>query len=246
MISAIVIDDEPAGRKLLQRLLEMHCPDVRVLDAVASADEGRKAIVKHSPDVVFLDVEMPGESGIEMLRDLAPADFHVIFVTAHKDYAIEAIRLSALDYLLKPVGTADLISAVKKVREKREAGGTMDRIEALFHNLGEGDPKIGVSTRKGIVFVRVRDIVRCESESNYTKVFTSAGETYVASRTLKHFDELLEKHGFIRVHQSHLVNSRHIAEYIRGDGGTLVLTDGSSVDVSRRFKARLLNQIDHF
>jgi two-component system LytT family response regulator len=244
MITAIIIEDEPAGRKLIQRLLETHCPEVQVLEAVPSAGEGRKAISRHKPDVVFLDVEMPGESGIEMLRDLAPVDFKVVFVTAHQDYAIEAIRLSAIDYLLKPVRTEELISAIRRVRDTTDNVDRAEQMKALIDNLAEKDQKIGISTKRGILFVPISDIVRCESESNYTRIFLAGGDHHVASRTLKHFEELLGRHRFVRVHQSHLVNARFIAEYVRGDGGTLVLTNGHSVDVSRRYKARLMGALE--
>jgi two-component system LytT family response regulator len=244
MIRAIIVEDEPGGRKLMQRLLEVHCPEVRVLEAVASAKEGRRAIALHNPDVVFLDVEMPGESGIDMLRGMGPVGFHVIFVTAHQDYAIEAIRLSALDYLLKPVRTAELVEAVKRIGGRRHSGIAADQVKALFHNLEAADPKIGVSTRKGVLFVRIRDIVRCDAVSNYTKIVVASGETYLASRTLKHFEELLGPHAFVRVHQSHLVNARYIRQYVRGDGGSLLLTDGTTVEVSRRYKDRLMGIIE--
>jgi len=244
MMNAIIVEDEPAGRKLLHRMLEEHCPEVKVVEAVASAKDGRKAIARHRPDLVFLDVEMPGESGIEMLRELQPADFQVIFVTAHQDYTIDAIRLSALDYLLKPVRTEELVNAVRRMRDRDEAVDRAEQLKTLVDNLGEKDPKMGISTKRGILFVRISDIVRCESESNYTRIFLAQGEHHLASKTLKHFEELLGRHNFVRVHQSHLVNTRYIGEYIRGDGGTLVLTNGTSVEVSRRYKEHLMGVIE--
>jgi two-component system, LytTR family, response regulator len=243
-MNAIIIEDEPAGRKLLQRLVEEHCPDVRVVGLAASAAEGRKAIAQHHPDLVFLDVEMPGESGVDMLKKLTPVGFDVIFVTAHQGYAIEAIRMSALDYLLKPVRTDELVAAVRKVREKAERGRVAEQVANMFNNLNGAEAKIGISTRKGILFIPVREIVRCDAASNYTTLVLAGGESHVASRTLKHFEELLERHRFIRVHSSHLVNARYIGEYVRGDGGTLVLTDGSRIDVSRRYKENLLRLIE--
>jgi two-component system LytT family response regulator len=243
MMNAIIIEDEPAGRKLLHRILEEHCPDVQVVEAVASAKDGRKAIARHHPDLVFLDVEMPGETGIEMLKEIRPFDFKVIFVTAHQDYAIEAIRLSALDYLLKPVRTEELVAAVRKARDLAGEVDRAEQLKTLFDNLAEKDPKIGIPTKRGMLFIRIADIVHCESESNYTRIFLAGGDHHLTSRTLKHFEELLGRHGFVRVHQSHLVNTRYIGEYIRGDGGTLVLTDGTSVDVSRRYKNHLMDII---
>ena len=242
LMTAVIIEDEPAGRKILQRLIADHCPEVKVVEAVGSTADGRKAIAHHKPQLVFLDVEMPGESGIEMLRNLAPVDFHVIFTTAHEGYAVEAIRLSAIDYLLKPVLTEELIGAVRKVREREVEADRLARLEALLHNLGDQDLKIGVVTRKGIIFLRIEEIVRCRSESNYTRIHLVGEASHLSSKTLRHFEDLLAKHDFIRVHQSHLVNVRFIREYLRGDGGTLLLTDGSSVEVSRRFKEQVVRR----
>lgn len=245
MIRTIIIDDETKGRQVLQQMLTKYCPGVKIVAMASSAKEGRQAIAEHHPDLVFLDVEMPHENGFEMLEHFGQIDFNIVFVTAHHHYAINAIRVSALDYLLKPVNLKELKAAVEKAESKRKNDTISIQMDALFHNLKNVHPKIGLPTRNGLVFVQIEAIIRCESDSNYTTIHVAGGEKYVAAKTLKEFDELLRKDGFIRVHQSHLVNSSHIKQYIRGDGGSVVLSDGSTIEVSRRHKEQLLQKIAH-
>ena len=245
MIRTIIIDDETKGRQVLQQMLTKYCPAVEIVATANSAKDGRKAILEHKPDLVFLDVEMPHENGFEMLEHLDKVDFSVIFVTAHHHYAINAIRVSAVDYLLKPVNLSELKAAVEKAASRMKSETIANQMDVLFQNLKNVHPKIGIPTRNGLVFVKIEEILRCASDSNYTTIHLTSGEKYVAAKTLKEFDELLARHGFIRVHQSHLINSSHIKQYIRGDGGSVVLSDGSTVEVSRRHKEQLLQKIAH-
>ncbi len=245
MIRTIIIDDETKGRQVLQQMLTKYCPSIEIVSMASTAKEGRKAITEHHPDLVFLDVEMPHENGFEMLEHFQQIDFNIIFVTAHHHYAINAIRVSALDYLLKPVNLKELKAAVEKAESKTKNEAIADQMNVLLQNLKNVHPKIGLPTRNGLVFVQIEDIIRCESDSNYTTIHLTSREKYVAAKTLKEFDELLSKHEFIRIHQSHLINASHIKQYVRGDGGSVILSNGSSIEVSRRHKEQLLQRIAH-
>lgn len=187
MLRTVIIDDEPKGRKLLQQMVEKFCPDLEVSALAASAEEGIRAIKEFKPDLVFLDVEMPGD-GFGMLNSLGTVDFTVIFVTGHQHYAIRAIKASALDYLLKPINPAELRAAVNRAltfRAKSQSGGAY---EALIQGLKHLHTKVGIPTQKGLVFVESTEILRCEADSNYTRIFLKSGERHYAAKTLKEFE----------------------------------------------------------
>ncbi len=244
MLRTIIIDDEKRGRSVLQQMLHKYCSGtVEIVAMAESADAGRKAIAECSPDLVFLDVEMPKESGLELLQSFGKIDFEVIFVTAHENYAIQAIKMSALDYLLKPVNLKELKDAVARAEEKIKAGKSPVAVESFLQTMKSAHSKIGLPTRIGVVFVQINDILRCESESNYTTIFLANGEKHTSAKTLKDFEQLLTEYNFIRIHQSHLVNALHIKQYLKGDGGTIILTDNSTVEVSRRHKEELMKRL---
>jgi two-component system LytT family response regulator len=224
-------------------------------------ESGRAAIAVHRPDLVFLDVEMPPRTGFDLLRELGEAggvDFHVVFVTAHDHYAMKAIKFSELDYLLKPVSAADLREAVERASAGGRRGPDPRQFEILSEGMeniegtqaSRGSPgagaaagRIGLPTKDGILFARVADIIRCDAESNYTTVFLRDGTRSVTARTLGDVEQLLDDSGFVRIHQSHLVNLAHVRRYIKGDGGEVVLSDGAKVSVSRRHKSDLLGRL---
>jgi two-component system, LytTR family, response regulator len=242
MIKAIIVDDEKHCRETLSILLERHCPEVKVLAECSSAELGLEAIRKHRPDLVFLDVEMPQMNGFELLQQLEDIPFKVIFATGYDEYAIKAIRFSALDYLLKPVDKEELKKAVAKAgnhqEPKREA--QLDILLQKLHPKPAGLQKIALPTLEGFELVPLEAIIKCESDSNYTHVFLKAGKKLLVSRTLKEIEELLKDHPFLRVHHSHLINLNEIVQYVRGEGGYVVMSDGSSVNVSRSRKEALL------
>ncbi|HYV94238.1 MAG TPA: LytTR family DNA-binding domain-containing protein [Chitinophagales bacterium] len=245
MIRAIVVDDEEASRTRIVSLLSDHADELQLVAVCKSVSEGVAAIRAHHPDLVFLDVEMPPSTGFDLLKQVSNIQFQVIFTTAYDRYAVEAIKFSALDYLLKPISKDDLAAALQRFKNKNRAAD-LQHLDALFHNLkniGAQEKKIALPTSGGLVFIYVHDIIRCESEANYTMFHLKSGEKILVSRTLKEFDEMFRDYNFFRVHQSHLINLQHISKYHKGDGGVVVMDDGSHVDVSRRSKEEFLKRL---
>lgn len=247
MLKTIIIDDEPAAREKLQLLIEKYFPDkISVVAVCKTGEEGLEAITSSQPDLVFLDVEMPGMTGFDMLKRIPKIGFEVIFTTAHDHYAIKAIKFSALDYLLKPIDLEFLQEAVNKAVEKRTSSNSGDRYRHFIDNIRESGKKmenLSIPTSYGMVFVKVSDIIRCESSSNYTVFFLQNKDQVVATRTLKEYEELLDDHGFVRIHHSHLINSAFLKEYLKGAGGQVVMKDGTTLDVSRRKKDEVMEKL---
>ncbi len=247
MIRAIIIDDERIGRETLESLLSDCCPDVAVVAQADSIEAGRAAITKHDPDLVFLDIEMPFGNGFELLEALPGARFEVIFTTAYDQYAIRAIRFSALDYLLKPIDRDELIAAVAKARKRLSGSRVLNQnLEVLLENLrhtASEHNKIALPTDDGLILVQVTQIIRCEADGNYTRFYLAGGEAMLVSKTLKEFETLLAEMNFLRIHHSHLVNVSHVRKYVRGEGGLVVMSDSTSVPVSRRKKDELIRRL---
>lgn len=245
MLKTLIIDDEPAAREKLQLLLDKYCAGKIFLSAVCKTpEEGLKAIEEHQPDLIFLDVEMPSMTGFDMLKRIPNINFQVIFTTAHDHYAIRAIKFSALDYLLKPIDLEQLQEAVNKAIEKSSVKNA-GQYEGFMENMKEGSrlENLSIPTSNGLVFVKVNDIIRCESSSNYTVFFLTSKDQVVATKTLKEFEELLEDSGFIRIHHSHLINKLHLKQYIKGAGGQVIMSDGITLDVSRRKKDEVIEKL---
>jgi len=240
MLKAIIIDDEPKGRNILLQLITLHFPQVKVVATGASADEGLNLIDMHKPDVVFLDVEMPGKTGFDMLKEIGDIDFKVIFVSAHNHYALNAIKLSALDFLLKPVDIEDLGKAIQRlnapnVHSARQVPNLLQQIQLPKSNFG----KIAIASVNAIEFVNINDIIYCKADNVYTEVHLRDG-TITATKNLKDFDDILSAHSFFRVHHSYLINMNHIKKYIKGEGGTVIMNNDAEIEVSRRRKAAFL------
>jgi len=244
MITAIIVDDEPYSCESLATLLERYCPEVKVLDICYSGADALRAIKEQTPDLLFLDIEMPGMNGFEMLQQLPAINFFVIFITSYDQYAIKAIKFSALDYLLKPVDKDDLQIAVKKAMHKSKET-LPQQMEILLQKLNHPTiplNKIAIPTMEGLQMLFVENIISCSSESNYTSLHLKNGQKIIASKTLKEIEEMLEDYSFLRVHHSYLINLNEIDKYIKGDGGYLMMSDGSSVDVSRSHKEMLIKK----
>jgi two-component system LytT family response regulator len=245
MMKAIIVDDERDCCEVLAMMLKKHCPQVEVVAICQSAEEAILAIAKHRIQLLFLDIEMPHMNGFDLLKRLPSIDFELIFTTSYDQYAIKAIRFSALDYLLKPLDREELQAAVKKA-EDRHQPVVPQQLEILLQKLQHAPgamPRIALPTMEGLQLVPTVDIISCTSSSNYTTLSLKGAPKLVVSRTLKEIEAMLEEHDFLRVHHSHLVNLKEIRKYIRGEGGMLVMSDGSSIDVSRSRKEALLAKL---
>jgi two-component system, LytTR family, response regulator len=252
-IRAILVDDEPRGLASLRKLLQLNCPQVEVIAACTSADEALAMIGDQDPDLVFLDIAMPGKNGIALLHELGEIRFQVIFISAHSNYMNQAFRFSAVDYLVKPVDEDQLIDAVARAAKRiaAEAGaGEPQRMNLLLHNMEHRNAlqkmKLCIPSLKGFQVLLIQDIICCTARGNYTYFQLADQSSVIASRPLNEYEELLSDSCFVRAHKSYLVNLEHVKEYIRGEGGSLVLSDGTEIEVSRRRKEELLQKIKQF
>lgn len=234
MTTAILIDDERMSLDVLAIKLRRVAPDVQILAAYDQPEDALVGLRQLRPDVLFLDVDMPRMDGFTLLNQYGPYSFEVIFTTAHSRYAIEAVRQSAVDFLLKPVSETELVTALHRLEARLTAKAQPILAWPLQFQ------KLPVPSGRGVLFIAIETIIRLESDSNYTTFYCTDRPKIVASRTLREFADILLPMGFLRVHRSAVVNVRHVVEYVRGDGGTLIMADGSEVEVSRREKALVL------
>jgi two-component system LytT family response regulator len=243
MIKAVLIDDIPSAIEMLRADLNQHCPEVTIIGTADGVVSGAKLLRQLTPEVVFLDIEMQDGSGFDLLEILPEINFKIIFVTASDQHAIKAFRFSAIDYLLKPINVADLQEAVGKVAQI----DSREKVEVLLEHWSqqEDQHRIALHTSEEIKIVNIKDIVRCESDNNYTYFHFLNGSKFLVTRTLKSFDILLSPHRFLRVHQSHLVNLNQVRSYMRSEGGYLLMADKSHVPVSVRKKAEVMEILDN-
>jgi two-component system LytT family response regulator len=244
MIRAVIVDDEEKGRLTLKNVIEKNCPNIQILDLCDSVLAATESIEKHNPDLVFLDIEMPFQNGFSLFEKFKNPTFDVIFITAYDHYAIKAIKYSAMDYLLKPVDADELKAAVAKIKQKKTSLQLPD-FELLLSNLKlkGNSAKIAVPTFEGLQMINSADIIKCTANESYTEIVLTSGKKIMVSRILKEYEDLLSDFNFFRVHNSCLINLAHVAKYIKGDGGYVVMIDGESVEVSRRKKNELLNKL---
>lgn len=246
MIKALIIDDEMKARNVLRHYIESFIPGITEVRHADSVDAAIEILKVYEPGIVFLDVEMPHKNGFQFLMEISEPSFDVIFTTAYNQYAIQAIRFSALDYLLKPVDPDELQAAVQRHIEKKELKQTQkDLYQNLVDNIGKKDVKefrIAVPSAEGFYFFEIEEILRLEADRSYTHIHLINKRPFIASKTLKHFEDMLEEFNFIRTHKSHLVNSRHITR-LSSDHEFVLLTDGSKVEVSRRKKEDVQRQL---
>ncbi|MCF8233549.1 MAG: LytTR family DNA-binding domain-containing protein [Bacteroidales bacterium] len=240
LIKTVIVDDESACRNSLKGLITDHCNNLEIVGEAGNIKMGQETIMEKKPGLVFLDVKLPDGTGFDMLDQIPSLDFKIIFVSAFDRYAINAFRFSAIDYLLKPIESEKLMRAVNRLYDSNLYSNFHRRIELMMANL-HGFNKIALPTLEGFTFVNLLDIVRCESESNYTWFIMKDGSKILVSRSLKEYDEMLCAQGFFRSHKSHLINLNHVVKYQKGGGGSLSLDDGSTVEVSRRRKDELLD-----
>jgi two-component system LytT family response regulator len=246
MIKAILIDDEAHCLDTLNMLLTDYCPEVKVMERYSSAKKALEGIEKIKPELVFLDIEMPVMNGFELLEKFESIPFSVIFTTSYDQYAIKAIRFSALDYLLKPIDPVELVAAIHKVQSQKKqpsAEQFLMLMERIQHK-ETGFLKIAVPTAEGFELIPADQLIRCEADDNYTHLYLKNKTKIIACRSLKEMEEQLSDFNyFIRVHHSYLVNLNEVSKYIRGEGGYLVMNDGSTVNVSRNRKELLLKKL---
>ncbi|MEX1002224.1 MAG: LytTR family DNA-binding domain-containing protein [Crocinitomicaceae bacterium] len=241
MIKAVIIDDIPEAITVLKADLENYCDNIQVVGSAEGVVSGAKAIKELQPDLVFLDIQMKDGSGFDLLEILPDKNFKLIFTTASDEYAVKAFKFSAVDYLLKPIDPDELIEAVNKIKEQK---APTERIELLKENFKQ-PKRIALNTMDKIHIVNVEEILRCESNINYTLFYFTDETKLLVTKTLKEFDKLLSEYGFIRVHQSHLINVNYIKEFIKSDG-YIIMKDGSRVPVSTRKKQVLMDLIANF
>ena len=245
MINAIIVDDEPDCCESLATLLERYCPEVKILDICYSAGAALQSIKERNPQILFLDIEMPFMNGFQLLEKLGDINFELIFTTSYDQYAIKAIRFSALEYLLKPIDLEELQQAVKKAVQRNQYPHPQ-QLEILLEKLKHPNVlfnKVAIPTFEGFQFVLAESIIRCEAENNYTFLYLKDKRKLIASRNLKDIEEMLEDYSFIRVHNSYLVNINEVEKYVKGEGGYLLMSDSSIVNVSRSRKEFLIKKI---
>ncbi|WP_300604222.1 LytTR family DNA-binding domain-containing protein [Niabella sp.] len=242
-MKAIIIDDEPNNVRNLELLLREHCSNVQIIATAMNAHEGREAILRHQPDLVFLDIQMPGQNGFELLQSLPSPAFEVIFVTGFDKYGIQAVKFSAIDYLLKPIVVTELKTAVDKAVSKTETKRKNSQLENLLLLLQQKssrkDHKIALPSAREIRFVSPADIIYCEAKNNYTVFYLTSQEKLVIARPLYEYDELLEDYDFIRCHNSYLVNRHFIKSILKEDGGSLLLENNVQLPISRQKKEQV-------
>lgn len=247
MITCIIIDDEKPAREFLTKLIHQYFGQkLVVLEAVESVEKGVEAINKMHPELIFLDIEMKGEDGFQLFKYFDNVFFDIIFTTAHKDYAIDAIKHAAIDYLLKPINFVDMNEAIKRLERKQTASTNQQRISALLENLNTDSSqfnKIAIPTSTGYELEKVSNILYCEGFDNYAKIITLQGKEIVITKTLKYLEETLPNNVFIRIHKSTLVNLNHVASYSRVDGYSVIMANGKQLDVSFRKNENLINTI---
>jgi two-component system LytT family response regulator len=247
MITCIIIDDEKPAREFLTKLINQYFgTKLLVLDAVESVAKGVEVINKLHPELIFLDIEMKGEDGFQLFKYFDNVFFDIIFTTAHKDYAIDAIKHAAIDYLLKPINFIDMNEAIKRLERKQTASTNQQRINALLENLNTDSNqfnKIAIPTSTGYELEKISNILYCEGMDNYAKIVTLQGREIVITKTLKYLEETLPNNIFIRIHKSTLVNLNYVTSYSRVDGYSVTMTNGKQLDVSFRKNEFLVNTI---
>ena len=243
-ITAAIVDDEPQFRELLSSLLSKRFPEIHVAGTAGSVAEGTSLVKEKRPDLLFLDVELGEMNGFDLLKRITPMEPLVVFVTAHQGYAVRAIKFNALDFLVKPYDVDEFDDAVHKALKRLGEGHRPSAISALLGSV-VSDRQVAISDGKGLTVLHLDDILHCSSDDAYTLVHTrTEKKPILVTRPLALFDEFLSDKGFVRIHQSHLVHRKHIKRYIRGEGGEVVLSDGSNLPVSRRLKAQLMEVLD--
>lgn len=245
MITALLIDDDSNLRNGMKSLLARYAPEIRIIGEADSVETGVALLLQNPPQVVFLDIHLGDGSGFDLLEEVnqrGKLNSQIVFITAHEQYAIKAFRFSALDFLLKPVDPEELQKVMEKLQQVIDKNDSVAHIDLLLENIRkkvDNFKRIALSNSDGIHLFEVSDIIRCESEDNYTKFYIKNSKPILISKTLKEYEELLTEHGFERIHQSHLINLAYLKSYIKKDGGYVIMADNVNLPISQRKKERL-------
>jgi len=233
MKKALIIDDENRTRELIAKMITSFGFDIEAIPAGENVQSGIKAIEEIKPDIVFLDIQMPDGTGFDVLRSVKNKNFEVVFITAHEEFAIKAIKFSALDYLLKPIDPSELRAAVERAIQAVDDKKEDSQFDALQNNIQPNQKRrLVLKTQESVYVVELHEIIRCEADRNYTSFFLVGGKKILVSKTLKEYETLLSTHNFLRVQQSHLINLDYVDRYDKGNGGSVVMKDGSEVPLS--------------
>ncbi len=245
-MKAIIIDDEKGVIGTISKLLEDHFSDIDIVSTAHDIITGYNVIIEHDPDILILDINLPDGTGFDLLKKINSPRFKLIFVTAYEDYAIKAFKYSAIDYILKPIQPDEFVAAINRAKSMKMKEDQQLKLTALLDNYDEGHvmKKIVLRTADSLHLVQIDDIIRCESDSNYTMFYMCNNKKILVSRTMKEYAELLKTAGFLRVHQSHLINVNHIERYAKAEGGAMIMKDGSNVPISHERKAYILKHLE--
>jgi two-component system LytT family response regulator len=246
MIRTVLVDDERDSIRVLQKLLEKYCPQIDVVGTAEGVETALAVIQATRPDLLFLDIEMTQGNAFDLLNQLRPLTFQVVFVTAFDNYAIRAFKYSAVDYLLKPVDIDELVSAVDRVAERSQQKNIMGQMQIFLDNMGTfnlATQKMAVPTVDGLIFINLKEVVRLEAKSSYTQILLENGEIVTATRTIRDYEDILPEALFCRIHNSHIINLQKIEKYHKGRGGYVILEDGSEIEVASRRRQEFLRRL---
>lgn len=242
-IRTVIIEDEHKSLLTLQTLLERYCPEVAIIGTGNCVEEGIRVIEELKPELVFLDIAMPDGDAFDLLNRIVKVEFEIIFITAFNDFALKAFEFSALHYLLKPINYRELENSVKRYMKIRHVNNIQPRLEILNHSLKNHFDKISLPSNDGLMIVEIKDIVRLEAAGNYSSVFLASSENIIVTKTLNQFEDILTGLDFIRIHNTHLINLRYVRKYKRGQGGTVTMTNGVTLAVSRTRKNEFIEAL---
>lgn len=247
MIKTLIVDDEFNAREFLEKMLHSYFPNkFLIVGKAESVDEALTLVENYQPELVFLDIQMPKKSGFDFIKELKTINFDIIFTTAHSEYAINAIKVSALDYILKPINYIDLLDAIKKFEKKKNVSDEKDKLQVLIENMDTGNSeykKIAFPTEYGLELIKINSILYCEASSNYCIIHCLNGKKITLSKTLKYVEELLPPEVFFRIHKSYLVNLNFVNKYFKGNDSKVELTNKTTLSVSMRKKEEFVEAL---
>jgi two-component system LytT family response regulator len=248
MLKTIIIDDEQHCVDRISKLLSKYNNSIDLVGTCTTVDDAKTMIESEQPDIIFLDVHLHEKTGFDLLKQLSNINFEIVFTTAYDSYAVDAFKFSALDYLLKPIDEDDFYLTIEKIKKKTSLKDVSKKVGVLIHNLEDRNQhlkKIGISTLEGLTIVEITNIIRCQSDINYTHIFLKGNRKMTVAKTLKHFENLLEQYNFFRIHNSHLINLSFVEKYIKGKGGYVLMSDKTHIEVAVRRKDVFLKKLSN-